>query len=190
MGDTFGKGSSCQEAASAGACTKKTIRKMCCNMCKIADKLGNTANGGGAAITDDGTAFNPWAKDGCFDAPLKDMEKKFGKAASCGHAVAMGQCNAGKTIKKMCCASCSGVSNDGAKMNGGTKWNGGSKNVSEKEASSCPKCSCNKDAKPEKSNGKCVDMSDTAFKTHYHKLYQTWSKVLSQRSTRRAARMQ
>ena len=51
---------------------------MCCNMCKIADKLGNTANGGGAAITDDGTAFNPWAKDGCFDASLKEMEKIFG----------------------------------------------------------------------------------------------------------------
>ena len=62
-----------------GHCTKNAIRKMCCNMCKIADKLGNTANGGGAAITDDGTAFNPWAKDGCFDASLKEMEKNFGK---------------------------------------------------------------------------------------------------------------
>merc|ERR1712072_1219264 len=160
MGDTFGKGSTCQEAASQGHCTKNAIRKMCCNMCKIADKLGNTANGGGAAITDNGSAFNPWAKDGCHDASAKEMEKKFGKAASCAHAAATGGCKAGKTIKKMCCASCGG-----SRKLWGAPTSGGSK---------CPPCNCDKGAaKKEGKKGGCSDMSDAAFKTHYHKLFQT-----------------
>jgi len=125
MGDAFGKGSSCQEAASQGHCNKGKIRSMCCAMCKCADKMGNTKNGGGATIELDKNgvckAYNPHSADeNCFDSPLKVMEEAFGPAASCGHAVAMGQCNAGKKIKSMCCASCGGLRPDAAKMNGGS----------------------------------------------------------------------
>jgi len=125
MGDAFGKGSSCQEAASQGHCNKGKIRGMCCAMCKCADKMGNTKNGGGATIeiNDKGQckAYNPHSADeNCFDSSLKVMEEAFGPAASCGHAVAMGQCNAGKKIKRMCCASCGGLRPDAAKMNGGS----------------------------------------------------------------------
>ena len=40
--------------------------------------------------------------------------------------------------------------------------------------SKCPPCNCDKGAaKKEGKKGGCRDMSDAAFKTHYHKLFQT-----------------
>ena len=56
---------------------------MCCAMCKCADKMGNTKNGGGATIELDKNgvckAYNPHSADeNCFDAPLKEMEAAFG----------------------------------------------------------------------------------------------------------------
>jgi hypothetical protein len=113
MAKTFGAGASCPHAAKHGACQKEKTRMMCCASCKGTPPIK------GATITDDGTPFNPWSTDGCFDASMKEMEKEFGPHASCGHAAAFGQCNAGTKVKKMCCASCGENWNGAAKHNGG-----------------------------------------------------------------------
>jgi hypothetical protein len=114
MAKAFGKGANCAHAAQHGGCQKDKARKMCCRSCQ------GTRSVEGATITDDGTPFNPWAKDDCYDASMQEIEAAFGHGASCGHAVAFGQCNAGKKIKKLCCASCGENWNTAAKHNGGS----------------------------------------------------------------------
>ena len=115
MGKAFQPGATCQQAASSGGCTtSEKVKSMCCKSCKL---VGDGPPG--SPITNDGTPFNPWSKDGCYDAPLAEMEAAFGPSSSCGHVVAMGQCNAGVKVKEMCCASCGGNKNQASSMNGG-----------------------------------------------------------------------
>jgi hypothetical protein len=140
--------------------------------------MGNTKNGGGATIELDKNgvckAYNPHsANENCFDAPLKEMEARFGPEASCGHAAAFGQCNAGKTIKKMCCASCGGARPDAAKMNGGNGASG-NKDVLRKEliADPTPQNKATPSKIPPAQAG-CNDLPDLEFKTFYHALKET-----------------
>ena len=93
--------------------------------------------------------------------------------ASCGHAAAFGQCNAGKTIKKMCCASCGGARPDAAKMNGGNGASG-NKDVLRKEliADPTPQNKATPSKIPPAQAG-CNDLPDLEFKTFYHALKET-----------------